>query len=847
VNRAGSPDPAAAEIDRPRLRAILAGGTAGDGSAVIWGPAGSGKSTLVRAYVSRAARSGPAALVALSPRHQDRDVLWAAAEQALAAATGRAPVDTTRSAEDLIARWGDPRSPPLIAFDNGEQLDGVSVAAESVQLHRSPAIEFVITSRHLPPTVPRRWLLRGDVRAVGPVDLAFTPAECAELYAAAGVPDDAQPVDELMARTRGWAGAVALAVRLGARGAGDLDAARASFAQFLDEQLLAALPPEQLDLLVQLALAQDLPALFGPELLAAPNVATWIDAAADDGLLLTRSSAAGPPDMHPLVARAVERRLVHEPARRDAVYAAATVHRLAEDDPFDALRVARGSGRPDLVVDVATAHWPWLHGERPGELQAALEELPASIRSRNPSTLVLHGVLGAISHGDQGTMQSVIELATSMLDDRDLIGRLTVGYCASLVHGRASRFEDALQTCDELLADLGTRSPADRLTAAPVAALLAGAMGAVYLTMGNLPAARSRLDEATDFARLANAPISVLTWQSALALAQALEGRIDRAEFHLVQVAKIAEARTWDPIMEAASADIARALIYLEGDRSDDAQECLDRARAKPKPPALHAFLAYAASLVFLQRKAGLVAVEVVEQDLDGLGDWRPPQFLTVVAASARYSALYAAGRFDEASQLAEDVESDPGHTVCLAPARANTYLDKGDPGAALAALADCLAVERHPRRQLIFVLVLASLAELQLGSSQAAKYFTQALAIANVTGLRRAFAYFQPGHLAKLVAEVRRSGPSPEIAAMCDELDVEIAGLWNAATLPALTPRELEILALFATSLSVPELAIRLHVSPNTLKTQTRSIYRKLGVSSRASAVAMARTRGLI
>ena len=144
-------------------------------------------------------------------------------------------------------------------------------------------------------------------------------------------------------------------------------------------------------------------------------------------------------------------------------------------------------------------------------------------------------------------------------------------------------------------------------------------------------------------------------------------------------------------------------------------------------------------------------------------------------------------------------------------------------------------------------MLVVAALAELQLGSSQAVQYFTQALAIANVTGLRRAFAYFAPDDLTKLVADVRRRDPSPEIAALCDELEVEIAGMWTAATPPALTPRELEIMALLATPMSVPGLAIRVHVSPNTLKTQTRSIYRKLGVSSRASAVAMARTRGLL
>ncbi len=48
-------------------------------------------------------------------------------------------------------------------------------------------------------------------------------------------------------------------------------------------------------------------------------------------------------------------------------------------------------------------------------------------------------------------------------------------------------------------------------------------------------------------------------------------------------------------------------------------------------------------------------------------------------------------------------------------------------------------------------------------------------------------------------------------------------------------------------THLSFREIADESFVSTNTVKTQARSIYSKLGVSSRAEAVACARTAGLI
>ena len=54
-----------------------------------------------------------------------------------------------------------------------------------------------------------------------------------------------------------------------------------------------------------------------------------------------------------------------------------------------------------------------------------------------------------------------------------------------------------------------------------------------------------------------------------------------------------------------------------------------------------------------------------------------------------------------------------------------------------------------------------------------------------------------------------------------------------------ALTPAELRILPLLATHLSFPEIAAKLFVSKNTIKSQAYSLYRKLGVASRSQAVA--------
>jgi LuxR family maltose regulon positive regulatory protein len=57
----------------------------------------------------------------------------------------------------------------------------------------------------------------------------------------------------------------------------------------------------------------------------------------------------------------------------------------------------------------------------------------------------------------------------------------------------------------------------------------------------------------------------------------------------------------------------------------------------------------------------------------------------------------------------------------------------------------------------------------------------------------------------------------------------------------------ELTVLRMLATDLSVREIGGALFLSPNTIRTHTRAIYRKLAVNTRADAVARAEALGLL
>jgi LuxR family transcriptional regulator, maltose regulon positive regulatory protein len=101
------------------------------------------------------------------------------------------------------------------------------------------------------------------------------------------------------------------------------------------------------------------------------------------------------------------------------------------------------------------------------------------------------------------------------------------------------------------------------------------------------------------------------------------------------------------------------------------------------------------------------------------------------------------------------------------------------------------------------------------------------------------------------LVEEARAIGASCRGAArLAEMLDAAERGRTRAATGQARAPlseRELAVLRLLATRLTLKEIGDELFVSENTVKTHARNIYRKLSIPSRADAIAAGRELGLL
>jgi LuxR family transcriptional regulator, maltose regulon positive regulatory protein len=115
-----------------------------------------------------------------------------------------------------------------------------------------------------------------------------------------------------------------------------------------------------------------------------------------------------------------------------------------------------------------------------------------------------------------------------------------------------------------------------------------------------------------------------------------------------------------------------------------------------------------------------------------------------------------------------------------------------------------------------------------------------------------RVYEFIREGQaMEKLLQRALARGMSPkftrQLLAAFQEQRQPVAVLKGEVLIEALSERELEVLKLLKSHLSVPEIAGELFVSANTVRTHIKNIYGKLGVHRRSTAVQRAHDLGLL
>jgi LuxR family maltose regulon positive regulatory protein len=294
-------------------------------------------------------------------------------------------------------------------------------------------------------------------------------------------------------------------------------------------------------------------------------------------------------------------------------------------------------------------------------------------------------------------------------------------------------------------------------------------------------------------------------------------------------------ARRADPGTEAWAALLRavlsrRGLEHMRADAGEAARGFADQGVAEPGPALLQGIARF------------------LSGDLDG-GDACLEDAASVAAATGAADVLVTAlcersliamarGEWDRAEVLATQAriplreagveESYVTPLACAAQAR--IALHRGDVPAAR----QHLVMAQRLRPVLTYAVPhLAVQARIELARAH--------LALADLPGART---------LMREVDELLRRRPGlGTLAGQAQALRTQLSKERGSAApgASALTDAELRLLPLLATHLTFSEIGQELFLSPNTIKTQAGSIYRKLGASTRSQAVTRARELGLL
>ncbi len=181
----------------------------------------------------------------------------------------------------------------------------------------------------------------------------------------------------------------------------------------------------------------------------------------------------------------------------------------------------------------------------------------------------------------------------------------------------------------------------------------------------------------------------------------------------------------------------------------------------------------------------------------------------------------------------------------------AKVLLAEGDSQAALAQAQTCLTgtAGQVTLRDQVCALVLAAVAHRRLGQpEQAADQLGYALALAEPHGMYRPFLDGGPAARSALTVLIRPANQGAAVAArILQRFDTRPARTADAPATVPLTGSELAVLRFLPSHMTNQEIAEALFLSINTVKTHLRSIYRKLGVTTRRQAIGVSGRLGLL
>jgi LuxR family transcriptional regulator, maltose regulon positive regulatory protein len=887
-------------VARPRLIDLLSRG-AESTLTLVSAPAGFGKTSLLADWLAGAGADGRReAWLSLDQRDNDPVLFWtylvAALKTAVPGLGGSAlsllespqpPMEAVLATliNDLSAISND----VVLVLDDYHVIDARDVLDGMVFLleHLPPQIHLVIASRADPALPLARLRGRGELVEIRAADLRFTPEEAAAYLN--GVMRLGLTVDDVTAlegRTEGWIAALQLAA-LSMQGRDDVAGFIAGFAgddryivDYLVEEVLERQSDQVRRFLLQTSI---LDRLSGPlcDAVTGRDGGKGMLEALDRGnlFLVPLDDRRQWYRYHQLFADVLQAHLLDElPADLHDLHHRASTWYERNGEPSEAIRHALAAKDFKRAADLVELAAPATRQYRQEvTLRRWLEALPEELLKVRP--VLSNAYAGSLlSHGEVEGVESHLQDAERWLDPttggppgsharspemvvvREEDFRALPASIAVHRAGQARILGDAAGTMAHARRALDLVDEDDYVGRGAAAALL----GLVYWTNGDLDAAHRWYADGMASLEKAGYLSDVVGGAITLADLSIAQGRLREAMTTYERGLRVATENAPPVLRGAADMHVGMSQLCYERNELAAAMQHLLTSRELGEhvglPKNRYRWRVVMARIQAAEGDLGGALDLLEEADRLYVSDFSPD---VRPVPALRALVWVALGRLDQALDWARErglsVEDDVSYLrefehLTLARVLLASYQAKRPRGAIQEVI---FLVERLLRAaeegartgSVLEILILQALAQQTQGDLPAALASLQrALTLAEPEGYVRTFVDEGPAMASLLRAAAKQGMARRYVGSLLAASDTTAERRPVKQNLiEPLSERELDVLRLLGTDLDGPDIARKLVVSLNTVRTHTKNIYAKLGVNNRRAAVRRAKELELL
>jgi LuxR family maltose regulon positive regulatory protein len=863
-------------IDRADLLAALDRASARKVT-IISAPAGSGKTSLLRAWADRPDPAHRLVVVRVRRDQHDAQDFWLALLDAVrhdngATSGGAEPPAATPEfnapamVDRVLSELAGARNDITLVIDDLHELNSPESLAQLTRLltNLPPGVHAVLTTRRDLRLGLHQLRLAGELAEIRAADLRFTERETRELLAASGVALSEAGATLLHQRAEGWAAGLRLAA-LSLTGDPDPERFVAEFsgtnhavAEYLLAEMLDRQPGDVQDLLLRTCLLDRVNGELADLLTGRPGSERILLELEDaNAFVVSLDPERTWFRYHHLFADLLRLELRRTlPEEMPALHRRAAGWFSEHGEVLDAIRHTQAAGDWQDAARLLADHSFSL------TLDGYAQTIQALVRAFPPGAD--HPELALVRAGndlvqgrlDEAAAHLAVAEAYAETAPLDRQRRLQVAIAALKLSmaRRRGHLAGVVEQVRFLASPVSGQSDEDIALGSDLRAVALMNLGTVEAWSLGLPEAERHLQEGAALARRIGRPYLEVGCLAQLGFASKIHP-FATTQRRCREAIAAAERHGWgtEPVIAPALVTLAGTMVWT-GEFNEAERWLLRAVRALQADTGPDIRLLLHQTTAILQACRGrhhealeeFTAAGRLQSRLEGSYALAGQVTGWLLATQARLgmAGQARAGLAGLADELAGSGE--------IGNARAVICLAEGDPAGALRAVRDVLdgmapvigyvtVVEAH---------LLAGLAYHELGDQHAANQAAErALALAEADRLVLPFAMTGSRELLEALPR-HQTAHAALLTGILDVLRGESPATKNQSAPPEteeLSLGELRVLRYLPTNLSRPQIATELSVSVNTVSTHIRSIYAKLGVGDRSAAVQRARELRLL